>query len=235
MRSLRSRILVLGLCLAGAFAVPAHAVGDDASSCAEAAAIAAAETGVPEAWLQAIALVESGRLLGKRRSAWPWAVNDHGEGHWFARKHEAVRHVERQVAAGRASVDVGCFQVNWRWHGMAFESVVVAFDPLTNARYAAGFLRRLHGESGSWPHAVGRYHSATPSLATAYRARVARALQAAMTVMASSPTPARALRPPRAAGGVALAMLAPGKPMLRQPLRPLFGPVDRNSEAGSHD
>lgn len=235
MRFLRSKALAFGLCLAGVSALPVHAGGAGIPSCGDAAAIAAAETGVPEPWLQAIALVESGRRQAGRTTPWPWAVNDHGKGHWFASRREAVRHVERQLAAGRTSVDVGCFQVNWRWHGTAFESVAAAFDPLTNARYAARFLAGLHEETGSWPQAVGRYHSATPHLGRAYRARVARARRAVLTVAAASPTPARASRSRQAAGGVALAMLAPGKPMLRQPLRPLIGPASPGSGRQGHD
>lgn len=207
--------------------MPAFGADAEAVACADAAAIAAAETGVPEPWLQAIALVESGRRHDGHTAPWPWAVNDHGEGHWFASRRGAVRHVERQLAAGRTSIDVGCFQVNWRWHGTAFASVTAAFDPLTNARYAARFLASLQAEAGSWPQAVGRYHSATPHLGRAYRARVARARQAVMTAVAEAPTPARTQRPPRAAGGIALAMLEPARPLLRQPLRPLIEPAAR--------
>ena len=196
-------------------------------ACADAAAIAAAEAGVPEPWLQAIALVESGRPQNGRRAAWPWAVNDHGAGHWFASRREAVRHVERQLAAGRTSIDVGCFQVNWRWHGPAFPSVTAAFDPLTNARYAARFLANLQAEVGSWPLAVGRYHSATPRLGRAYRSRVARARQAVLTATTSAPGAARTQRPPGAAGGIVLATLEPGRPLLRQPLRSLIEPTAR--------
>lgn len=235
MRFLRSKALAFGLCLAGVSALPVHAGGAGIPSCGAAAAIAAAETGVPEPLLQAIALVESGRRQAGRTTPWPWAVNDHGKGHWFASRREAVRHVERQLAAGRTSVDVGCFQVNWRWHGTAFESVAAAFDPLTNARYAARFLAGLHEETGSWPQAVGRYHSATPHLGRAYRARVVRARQTVVTAAAEALTQARTQRPPRAAGGIALAMLEPARPLLRQPLRPLIEPAARTPGPAGHD
>ncbi|MCA8927213.1 MAG: lytic transglycosylase domain-containing protein [Alphaproteobacteria bacterium] len=201
------------LLLAAAQAAPRAAP----TVCASAAATAARESGVPEEWLQAIALVESGRVQRQGRTAWPWAVNDHGEGLWFANKREAVRHVQRQLAAGRTSVDVGCFQINWRWHGEAFDGVADAFDPLANARYAARFLRQLRDETGSWPEAVGRYHSATPHLNRAYRARVARARE----VVETGPRPVRRALPP-AAGGVVLAMLHAAEPLLRAPARPLL-------------
>ena len=186
-----------------------------------------------------------GRQQSDRHSAWPWAVNDHGEGFWFPRKHEAVRHVERQLAAGRTSVDVGCFQINWRWHGQAFDSVAAAFDPLANARYAAAFLSQLYEETGTWPHAVGRYHSATPALGLAYRSRVARMREA----VARAPAIVRVLRPPQRAGGVTIALLEPvqpllrtaspmlrtARPLLRQSGRPLFLQVPQAAKGAGHD
>src|SRR6516162_2344123 len=50
-----------------------------------------------------------------------------------------------------------------------------AFDPNSNADYAARLLLRLyHGEAaGSWDLAVGLYHSHTLLLATEFRHRVA--------------------------------------------------------------
>lgn len=215
-----SRLLLLALL---AFAAPAAAAraGNDALACAEAAASAARETGVPEDWLQAVALAESGRRRSGRRGAWPWTVNDHGEGLWFARKQDAVRYVERRLAAGRTSLDIGCFQINWRWHPDAFATLDAAFDPQANARYAARFLRRLYEDEGSWPAAVGRYHSATPRLRQAYRARVAR-------LRAAVPAPPAAL----AAGGVALVLLRPAAPLLRAPQAPLI-PSAAASTGGS--
>lgn len=234
MRWLRSSGFAVGIWAAMTCLQPAPGtagtMAGDGDICATAAAVAARETGVPEAWLQAIALAESGRGQGARRIAWPWAVNDHGQGYWFSSKREAVRHVKRQLAAGRGSVDIGCFQINWRWHGAAFDTVEGAFEPFANARYAAGFLRQLHRETGSWPQAVGRYHSATPHLGQAYRARVARLRQ---TVTAPVP-PLDTRRLPAAAGGVSVAMLQLARPLLRGARRPLIRPpVLGREEAGS--
>ncbi len=212
-----------------AFGLAGDSVGD-AEVCAVAAAAAARETGVPEAWLQAIALAESGRGQGGRRVAWPWAVNDHGQAHWFSGKHRAVRHVERRLAMGRSSVDIGCFQINWRWHGAGFDTVGDAFEPLANARYAARFLRQLHRQTGSWPQAVGRYHSATPHLGKAYQARVVRIRETAADLV----PPVRMRRLPRAAGGVSVALIPPARPLLRAASQPLIrdlAPARR--EAGS--
>ena len=57
-----------------------------------------------------------------------------------------------------------------------------------------------------------------PHLNKAYRARVARVRQAETR----QPAAVRVLRPPRAAGGVALAMLRPAEPLLRETGQPLI-------------
>lgn len=236
MRWLRSSRLAASVWAAMIWLQPASGIAGgmagDADVCAMAAAVAARETGVPEAWLQAIALAESGRGQGGRRVAWPWAVNDHGQGHWFSGKREAVRHVEHRLAAGQTSLDIGCFQINWRWHGAAFDTPGHAFQPLANARFAARFLRQLHGQTGSWPQAVGRYHSATPHLGSAYRARVARIRET--TTTADPVPPVRMRRLPQAAGGVSVALLQPARPLLRAASQPLIRyPAATRREAGS--
>ena len=57
------------------------------------------------------------------------------------------------------SVDVGCMQVNLYFHPTAFPDLDAAFDPAANAAFAARFLRSLFKDTGSWMHAVARYHS----------------------------------------------------------------------------
>ncbi len=139
--------------------------------CEEAAAVAASETGVPVDVLRAIALTESGRSQEGRLRPWPWTVNMEGVGKWFDSLPAALAFVDLHVTAGARSFDLGCFQINHRWHGHAFASVREMFDPVANARYAAGFLADLHRELGDWSLAAGAYHSRTPALAQRYRDR----------------------------------------------------------------
>ena len=75
-------------------------------------------------------------------------------------------------ARGVRSIDVGCLQVNLMHHPHAFASLKQAFDPKANVDYAARFLRDLFDQTGSWPQAAARYHSATPALGAAYRRKV---------------------------------------------------------------
>lgn len=144
--------------------------------CERVAAIAAEQTGVPIAVLHAISLTETGRVQDKALRPWPWTVNMEGKGHWFDTVDEARAYVFSEFKRGARSFDVGCFQINYKWHGEAFTSIDQMFDPVANAIYAAGLLRDLYSETGSWSQAAGAYHSRTPEYATRYRARFDRIL-----------------------------------------------------------
>jgi len=139
--------------------------------CESAAAQAARETGVPPEVLLAITLVETGRQSGGRLRPWPWAANTEGRGQWFASQQEASQFARETLARGQNSIDLGCFQINWRWHGAQFTSPDALLDPLTSARYAARLLSDLYEELGTWERAAGAYHSRTPRFASRYRAR----------------------------------------------------------------
>ncbi|MFE3836762.1 transglycosylase SLT domain-containing protein [Pseudogemmobacter sonorensis] len=158
------------------FALPtangALADEDPADLCLTAARLAAVETGVPHDVLIAIALTETGRAgAGGALRPWPWTLNQAGKSHWFASREEALSHLATVVPQGVSNVDIGCFQLNWRWHNQAFPSSDAMLDPGQNALHAARFLASLHAKSGDWTNAVGRYHSATPELAERYLAR----------------------------------------------------------------
>lgn len=142
--------------------------------CEQAAAQAAAESGVPLDVLRAITLSETGRKRNNRFRPWPWTVNMEGAGKWFDSRAEAERFVDKHFQRGARSFDVGCFQINYRWHGKAFSSPKALFEPLDNARYAAKYLGELFEEFGDWKRAAGAYHSRTPKFATRYAARFER-------------------------------------------------------------
>ena len=149
-------------------------VADPWGACAGAAAAAEAEAGLPAGLLLAIGKVESGRVdpATGRLAPWPFAVNVAGRGLLAPDRDAAIAEVRAARAGGQASVDVGCFQVSLLHHPRAFDSVEAGFDPLRNARYAAGFLASLRPGAASWEEAAGRYHSMTPGLAGPYAAQV---------------------------------------------------------------
>ncbi len=97
-----------------------------------------------------------------------------GTGRWFQDQDSARAYVFRHFKNGARSFDVGCFQINYKWHHQEFRSLDEMFDPLKNALYAAKFLQTLYTELGDWDEAVGAYHSRTSELATRYLKRFRR-------------------------------------------------------------
>jgi len=139
--------------------------------CRQAAETAADRTGVPLRVLLALTLTETGRVQAGVPQPWPWALNQGGESLWFPSRSEAMDHLETAVANGATNIDIGCFQLNYRWHGGAFASLEEMMDPTRNALYAAQLLAGHAAEQGDWITAAGAYHSATPDKAKAYLAR----------------------------------------------------------------
>ncbi|WP_259805880.1 lytic transglycosylase domain-containing protein [Aliiroseovarius crassostreae] len=152
-------------------ALQAHAEGDDSYICDQIAAAASAQTGVPISVLKAISLTETGRKRGGGMRPWPWTVNMEGKGVWFDTEDEAKSYVFKHFKRGARSFDVGCFQINYKWHHQNFSSLEEMFDPLANGLYAAKFLNDLFVEKGNWRDAAGAYHSRTPKYADKYKAR----------------------------------------------------------------
>ncbi|PVA09691.1 transglycosylase [Pelagivirga sediminicola] len=100
-----------------------------------------------------------------------------GVGKWFNSRDEALKYVEEKYHAGSRSFDVGCFQINYKWHGGNFASLFDMFDPNANALYAARFLETLYIEKGDWLDAAAAYHSRTDKYALKYRKRVEQILR----------------------------------------------------------
>jgi len=150
----------------------------EANTCITAIAHQERAKGIPHGLLQAISLAESGRWFadtGKARGeiiAWPWTVTTGGKGHFLPNRVDAVAFVQSLQADGVENIDVGCMQINLKYHPDAFSSIEQAFDAHINATYAANFLKARHAVSKSWILAAGDYHSTTPELNQGYRAKV---------------------------------------------------------------
>ena len=149
---------------------------DPSTYCEMAAIHHERENGLPRALLAAVAMAESGRYSPKTRKAraWPWTINAEGRPYYFKTKREAIAKTQLLLDGGMRSIDIGCMQVNLRYHPDAFASLEDAFDPMTNVAYGADFLMRLHERTGSWQQAVANYHSQTASRGGRYFARVIR-------------------------------------------------------------
>lgn len=131
---------------------------------------------MPRALLVSVSMAEAGRFDPKSGKArpWPWTINAEGQSFYFDSKKEAVAATQRLLKAGVRSIDVGCMQVNLRYHPDAFSDLHEAFEPLTNVTYGAEFLKRLRKQTGSWPKAVATYHSESPIRNEPYFAKVIR-------------------------------------------------------------
>jgi len=132
------------------------------------------EHGIPVNLLTAISLVESGRWNEDEKAlmAWPWAVMAEGRGRYLPSKQAAVQEVRRLQARGVRNIDVGCMQVNLQYHPDAFASLEDAFEPRSNAAYAAQFLKDLYHRHRSWSKAVAYYHSGDRTFNYPYRKKV---------------------------------------------------------------
>lgn len=172
------RLIILGavaLWLNGAV-VLAATPATTMALCRNAAIASADKHGVPRDVMLAITLVETRTRRGGVSGPWPWTVNVAGKGGWFQSRAAALLHAQSALSRGETSFDVGCFQLNYRWHGMHFASIDQMFEPGPSGDYAARFLKDLHAETGDWIKASGHYHSRTPVHAKRYRGLVARAV-----------------------------------------------------------
>jgi hypothetical protein len=151
-------------------------IAKEADTCTRAIALQERRQGIPAGLLKAISHAESGRWDAQNREilAWPWTVTTGGKGYFLPNRVDAVAFVESLQAEGVENIDVGCMQINLKYHPEAFNSIEDAFDPHANAQYAADFLRERFAVSKSWLQAAGDYHSTTAARNKTYRDKVAK-------------------------------------------------------------
>ncbi|OYU18471.1 MAG: invasion protein [Rhodobacteraceae bacterium PARR1] len=187
----------------------------EAPDCARLAAEAGAAEGLPEGLLPAISLVETGKGDGQGgRMPWPWTLNQGGDSHYLDSAAEALAKLDAILATGTTNVDVGCMQLNWKWHSEAFASRADMLDPVQNTAYAARFLKELKNQLGSWELATAAYHSTDPDRGQAYAAKVSAAQETMIALLpmlpeGQSPSVLLSAVPMRLQGLLALA----GSPM----------------------
>lgn len=128
---------------------------------------------IPKDLLRSISIVESGKWNHEHKMtfAWPWIVGIDGKGQYFQTYGEAAAFLRKAVARGE-NVDIGCHQINWRYHGHNFNKPEELLHPKVNAAYAAHFLVEKFNSSKSWSKAVAHYHSHTPHFGDRYLKKV---------------------------------------------------------------
>lgn len=96
---------------------------------------------------------------GVRGSLQPYAMNIEGKAVFAADAADVMRRFEAARAQGATLIDLGCMQINHRFHGENFASPQEMLDPHKNVDYAARFLANLHARHETWTMAVARYHA----------------------------------------------------------------------------
>jgi soluble lytic murein transglycosylase-like protein len=131
---------------------------------------------LPKDILHSISLQETRKPHSRHQIGvvWPWTINVEGKGFHFKTKKDAVRFAKDQLKKGKASIDVGCMQINLKYHPDAFASLDQAFSPRKNIAYAAQLLKSHYERVRNWDKAVGLYHSSTHDRASNYQASVSR-------------------------------------------------------------
>jgi hypothetical protein len=213
----------------------APAAAHEGQLCTRAIRAAERSFDLPAGLLMAVALTETGRRIGDVLSPWPWSINAAGQGEWLEHRRTAIERTRALQASGVESIDVGCMQVNLKWHDAAFDSLESAFDPRTNVIYAARHLKELRARSRSWLEAAGRYHSADPAQARTYLAHLNRNWMAVLDGLEGSrmrlpPAPGRigldfVWAQPGIGPLVDLTAARPPAPLFDTRHPPLLGPV----------
>ncbi len=110
---------------------------------------------IPVGILYAVGLTET----GNKGSLQPNALNIEGKAVFPANAQEALAAFRQARRRGAVLIDLGCMQINHRYHAEHFANVGEMLDPEKNVDYAARFLSQLHARHISWSMAVARYHA----------------------------------------------------------------------------
>ena len=130
-------------------------------------------TDIPKNLLLSIGKSESGRILKSNKHViWPWTVNHAGKSLFFDTKNQMKKYVLKYVKKQDYNLDVGCMQINLKWHKNHFKKISDMFAVEPNVSYAASFLLQLKNKHGSWDKAIKHYHSSDPKKNKPYLIKV---------------------------------------------------------------
>ncbi|MDC3172614.1 hypothetical protein OA970_02385 [Alphaproteobacteria bacterium] len=130
-------------------------------------------TDIPKNLLSSIGKAESGRILkNNKHTIWPWTVNHAGKSLFFDTKKQMQKYVLKHVEKKDFNLDVGCMQINIKWHKNNFKKIIDMFAVEPNVSYAASFLLQLKNKHGSWDKAIKHYHSSDPNKNKPYLIKV---------------------------------------------------------------
>ena len=120
-------------------------------------------TDIPSGLLLGIGKAESGRILKNNEMViWPWTINHAGKSLFFDNKIQMKSYLLKHTEKGDNNLDVGCMQINLKWHKQNFKNIKDMLSIEPNVSYAASFLIQLKNKHGSWEKAIKHYHSSDP-------------------------------------------------------------------------
>ncbi len=110
---------------------------------------------------------------------WPWTANFRGKPYYFKNQEELKSFIKKLPKKQREDLDIGCMQINYRYHGWKFNDIIEMTDPQRNMILGSLYLyelylkekiyqlnRKRHNQRWKipddlhiWAIAVGRYHS----------------------------------------------------------------------------
>lgn len=118
----------------------------------------AKEFGLEPELLYAVALAESANHTQAGRIG-PSCLAIRGGKPHYPETIEQARAILDQELSERSNVDIGCMQINWKWHGHRVNHAYDLLDTETNIGLAASILHEsIHSTPGDQVLGIGRYH-----------------------------------------------------------------------------
>ena len=130
------------------------------------------QTDIPKGLLLSIGKAEAIRKINNKYIIWPWTINHAGKSLFFDNKEQMKNYVFKNLKRKDFNIDVGCMQVNIKWHKNNFKKISDMFEVNPNISYAASFLKQLKNKHGSWDKAIKHYHSSDPKKNNPYLIKV---------------------------------------------------------------
>ena len=130
------------------------------------------QTDIPKGLLLSIGKAEAIRKINNKFIIWPWTINHAGKSLFFDNKEQMKNYVFKNLKRKDFNIDVGCMQINIKWHKNNFKKISDMFEVNPNISYAASFLKQLKNKHGSWDKAIKHYHSSDPKKNNPYLIKV---------------------------------------------------------------
>ena len=130
------------------------------------------QTDIPKGLLLGIGKAEAIRKINNKYIIWPWTINHAGKSLFFDDKEQMKNYVFKNLKRKDFNIDVGCMQINIKWHKNNFKKISDMFEINPNISYAASFLKQLKNRHGSWDKAIKHYHSSDPKKNNPYLIKV---------------------------------------------------------------